>query len=296
MSRSAKPASTAGPTIGAELDTAIAVLTRAGIPHADLMALSTWSVLANDRPGAVWLRRAEGLPDGDLVPQFRRAIAQQEAGEPPQYALAQAAFRFLELFVDHRVLIPRGDTEGLVDHVLEFGRRNGWGVVADIGTGGGAIALSLATEGSFERVIATDLSPDALDVARLNLARVSPATAVEFRQGSFLEPLGDLTVNVIVSNPPYVSSAEMGRLPAMVRDFEPQLALHGGPDGLTPATALLRGAARHLTRGGLLALEIDSSRGARTLDLARACGWRDGRVLPDATGRDRYFLATREPE
>lgn len=292
-----KPASQ---TIGAEIDAASAVLREAGVTDAESLALSTWAALAGTAPGAVWMNRDEAPLSEDLPPRFHDVIARHAAGVPVQYAVGRAGFRLVDLFVDRRVLIPRSETEGLVEHVLAFGRgragANGggsWGVAADIGTGSGAIALSLASEGSFECVIATDASAEALEVARLNHATLRPTTRVDFRHGSLLEPLENTKVDVIVSNPPYVSTPEWRGLPGMVRDFEPRLALDGGPDGLTYTREILEGAAAHLASGGLLALEIDSSRGAQTLDLALTCGWR-GRVLPDASGRDRYFLATRE--
>jgi release factor glutamine methyltransferase len=283
-----------GSTIGAELGAAISILRDAGVGNPESLAVITWATLAGTAPGNVWLRRGEAV-SGDLLPRFHDAIARQAAGAPVQYAVGRAAFRHLELSVDHRVLIPRSETEGLVDHVLEFsrGRAGTGGIVADIGTGSGAIALSLATEGTFATVIATDISSDALTVAEANSRPLAPTTPVEFRQGSLLQPLGHDIVDVIVSNPPYVSSDEWKHLPALVRDFEPRLALDGGADGLDAVRGLLRGAAAHLRLGGLLALEIDSTRGRAVLELGRSTGWVDGRVLPDAAGRDRYFLATR---
>ena len=289
--RSPRPAPR--PSIGDELEAASAALRRAGVSSPDHLALRTWSSLARTTPGGVWRERSAAPPGGDLVFRFRDAIARQAAGEPFQYTVNLAGFRLLDLFVDRRVLIPRSETEGLVAHVLERALRHPRGVVADIGTGSGAIALALASEGSFDRVLATDVSRDAIDVARLNLASVAPVTPVEFRQGSLLEPLAGRVVDAIVSNPPYVSSSEWRGLMPLVRDFEPRLALDGGPDGLTPTRTLLRDAAAHLAPGGLLALEIDSTRGAQTLDIARECGWHHGCILPDAAGRDRYFLATR---
>ncbi len=262
------------------------------------MALNTWAALARATPGAVWLARDEPGPADDLAGRFRTAIARQEGGEPFQYAVNLVGFRLLDLYVDHRVLIPRSDSEGLVDEVLAFGRRRGkgrrWGVAADIGTGSGALALSLAHEGTFERVIATDISADALEVARANLAAVAPATPVELRLGALLEPLGDMVVDVIISNPPYVRADDWPGLAPLVRDFEPRVAFVGGADGLDVSRALLREARHHLAPGGLLALEIDSSAGEAIGAIARSCGWHDGRVERDAAGRDRYFLATME--
>ncbi|MSR05778.1 MAG: peptide chain release factor N(5)-glutamine methyltransferase [Gemmatimonadetes bacterium] len=279
-------------TIGDELQSATIALRTAAVPHPEILALSTWASLERVTPGAVWLRR-DDTPDAEFQARYRRAIERQVAGEPFQYAVGLVGFRHLDLYVDHRVLIPRSDSEGLVDLVLAYARRRSagrWGVVADIGTGSGALALALAAEGRFERVIAIDVSAAALEVARINLASVSPPTPVELRQGALLEPLATLRVDVIVANLPYVTSGEWTGLLPLVRDWEPRVAFDGGPDGLTLYRELLGEAAAHLNPGGLIALEIDSSRRDDVLAVVREHGWPEGRVFPDATGRDRYIL------
>jgi release factor glutamine methyltransferase len=182
------------------------------------------------------------------------------------------------------------ETEGLVEHVLALCPR---GLAADIGTGSGAIAIALAVEGRFEKVIATDISPEALATARLNVAAIHPAIAVELRHGSLLEPLRGLQCDVIVSNPPYLTRGECEQTAPEVRDFEPRLALNGGEDGLEPYRVLLSETAPHLRPGGLLALELDSRRAGTVHSMALAAGWPDARVMPDAFGRDRYLLATK---
>src|SRR5262245_32307492 len=176
-------------TLGTALDAAADLLRRAGLDQPDRLALQTWAALARISPARAQLGRAAPVPGGDAVRDFRAAVERQAAGEPLKYAVSLAGFRQLDLFVDRRVLIPRSETESLVDHVLGHAGRSGWGVVADIGTGSGAIALALATEGRFERVIATDVSRDALDVARQNRETVGPGTPVEFRNGSNLAAL-----------------------------------------------------------------------------------------------------------
>src|SRR5689334_155122 len=164
-----------------------------------------------------------------------------------------------------------------------------------MGTGSGCIALSLATEGTFSKVIATDVSPGAIQVAAVNTARVAPRTPVEIREGPFLEPLGKDVVDAIVSNPPYVSAAEFETLDASVRRFEPKLALVGGADGLEPTRVLLSQAARYLAPGGLLALELDSRRAQATLEIARGALWSNARLESDVFGQARYLIATKEP-
>jgi len=224
------------------------------------------------------------------------AITLLAKGAPLQYAVRKAAFRYLELEIDGSVLIPRVETERLVDLVLEFceSRAAGgsWGVVADIGTGSGAIALSLASEGALERVVATDISEDALVLAGRNLARIRPRVPVEIRKGSMLEPIRPGECDVLVSNPPYLSSAEYQRLDPMVRDYEPLVAFDGGADGLDHYHSLLSDAHPRLRPGGLLALEIDSRRSEAVLALALVTGWSDARITHDVFDRPRYLLAT----
>jgi release factor glutamine methyltransferase len=195
------------------------------------------------------------------------AADKRAAGAPLAYAVGRANFRNLTLDVDERVLIPRPETELLVDIVLEQCKPGG--IAIDVGTGSGAIAIALATEGNFDRVIATDISIDALDVARAN-ARRHGAGHIEFVHGSLLKPIGDSSsgqVRAIVSNPPYVSFAEIAELPATVRDWEPMVALLSGRDGLAVTAQLVRQAAARLERGGLLALEVEARRASLVVEL-----------------------------
>jgi release factor glutamine methyltransferase len=224
-----------------------------------------------------------------------RAAARRVAGAPFAYAVGGAAFRHLTLDVDERVLIPRQETEVLVEAVLEIAGT--WsGTAVDIGTGSGAIALALASEGRFSRVLATDLSSGALAVARRNAERCAGAldAPVEFRQGSLLAPLAGVVASVIVSNPPYIACGEASALPSSVRDWEPCVALLSGPTGMDATAAIIRGAARHLHAGGLLALEVDARRASIAAELAMATGsYEDVSVRLDLAGRERILLARR---
>lgn len=217
--------------------------------------------------------------------------------EPRAYAEGVAGFRLLELLVDRRVLIPRPETEGLVEHVLAWSRAQWgsgeWGTVLDLGTGSGCIALSLAAEGRFARIVATDVSPEALEVARLNAARVGSDPEPEFRLGPLFEPVAGERFDVIVSNPPYIAEPEYAELDPSVRDFEPREALLSGPDGLAHTRAILERAGDHLLPGGLLALEVDSRRADQSADIARA-SWQEVRVERDVFDRPRYLLARKE--
>jgi release factor glutamine methyltransferase len=226
---------------------------------------------------------------------IRVAGAKMAGGMPMQYAVGRAAFRHLELRVDRRVLIPRPETEMLVEMVLGLAGQGG--TVADIGTGSGAIALAFASEGRFDRVIATDISADALEVARANLASI-PAekrTLVEFRQGDLLDPVAGLSFRAVVSNPPYISPLEKGDLPAGVREWEPPLALFSEEDGMAAIRGIVRGAAAVLEPGGLLALEIDSRRAGLARESAETDSrFRDVEIRTDLTGRERFLVARRK--
>lgn len=212
---------------------------------------------------------------------------------PVQYAEGRAYFRHLELSVDERVLIPRPETEVVVDWALKLAGGEG-GIAVDIGTGSGAIALSLALEGSFERVIATDVSADAIEAAGANLAQLGPAlrAPVELRLGSFLAPVLGVGARLLVSNPPYIAATEMHGLPANVRGWEPPLALLSGEDGMAATATIIEGAHRVLAPGGWLVLETDSTRARAAEALVRARGlYSDIAVYTDLTGRERVLVA-----
>jgi release factor glutamine methyltransferase len=220
------------------------------------------------------------------------AAAERLAGGMPfAYAVRRAPFRHLILHVDERVLIPRPETEVLVDLVLASVRR---GLAIDVGTGSGCIALALATEGEFTRVIATDVAESALTVARLNHTAVAPRTPVDFRSGAFLAPCRGERATVVVSNPPYISLADAPSLPGLVRDWEPPTSLFAGDDGMAAITAIANDASGVLEPGGMLALEVDTVRAGRAADVVRQTGAYHGiHVRPDLTGRDRFVLARR---
>ncbi len=218
----------------------------------------------------------------------RLAVARRAAGEPLAYVSGVAGFRELTLAVDRRVLIPRPETEGLVQLVLDAVPG---GTVADVGTGSGCIALSLALEGDYQLVVGIDRSREALEVAGANARQAGLAVALV--QGDLLGALGAQRLDAIVSNPPYLSGAEWERLDRSVRDWEPKLALESGADGLTSTGWLLAEAGAALVPGGLLALELDHSRAALVAAMARRAGWGDVAVTQDLFGRDRYLTARR---
>lgn len=273
-------------------------LAAAGLPRSRREATMLWAAVAGagTTPGDVWLQH-DREPAAEQLERFSRAVERRSSGVPFAYAVGRAAFRTLDLKLDARALIPRPETEGLVDLVLRVMREAGngkgetWGAVADIGTGCGCIALALAVEGGFGRVIAVERSADAAALARENVALVRPSVPVEVREGDLLAPLAGQRYRAIVSNPPYLTEAEYAALDPAVRLFEPRGALVSGADGLTVTRALLAGARALLAPGGFVALEIDERRAAAVQALALRHGWSRVAVSDDLFGRPRFLVA-----
>ncbi|MDH3457949.1 MAG: peptide chain release factor N(5)-glutamine methyltransferase [Gemmatimonadota bacterium] len=280
--------------LGVVLDRQAARLADAGLREPRRQAAALWAWLQDTSVGATWLARGS-IPDRDATRELAAAVDRRVAGEPLPYVVGRAGFRTLELDVDRRVLIPRPETEGLVERVLRWARARGpGGRVADIGTGSGCIALSLAVEGVFVEIVATDASTRALEVAQTNRRHIQPTVPVEFRSGTLLEPLAREQFDVIVSNLPYLTEHEFAELEPSVRMFEPKGALVGGEDGMLYLRMLLERAATNLVDQGLLALEIDAQRATHTRDVARDLGWTTCWLERDVFGRLRYLLATKE--
>lgn len=281
-------------TIGDLLAGCAAMLESEGLPDAEREAREIFAaVLDVPRFWAAANSVANASPE--VARSVVRAAILRAKGAPLAYAAGRAAFRHLTLDVDERVLIPRVETEVLVDRILE--RLNAdTRVIADIGTGSGAIALSLAFEHDFERVYATDISLDALDVAAANATSLAKVlkSAVEFRHGSLLAPLKGVKLDAVICNPPYISFAELVDLPPDVRDWEPSIALLSASDGLAATRELVRTAPLQLARHGLLALEVDTRRAGSVAEMISVDGrYSDVEVLLDLTGRERFVLARR---
>jgi release factor glutamine methyltransferase len=263
-------------------------------------------------PQARWMCEVASGCHGDEFfgkldqPATERGMAHLDAmlsrlatGEPLQYVLGRWAFRHLDLMVDRRVLIPRPETEALVDVALGLARSLALPIVcADLGTGSGAIGLSLATELPLDGVTVwmTDLSSEALDVARANAAGVGRAAAnVRLAQGEWFDALpGELCggLAMIVSNPPYVA-ADDHDLESIVRDWEPAVALFGGADGLDEIRDLVAGARLWLRPGGWLVIEIGAGQSRRVADLLHTAGFDDISTKVDMNGLDRIAVARR---
>jgi release factor glutamine methyltransferase len=288
------------------------------VSAADRGATITWRALlagAAERIGSLdearWIAQAAsgrdltewilGLDDPATeraVAHLDAMVARRAAGEPVQYVIGSWPFRRVELMVDARVLIPRPETEEVVEVVLELVRsRPAPHTIADLGTGSGAIALSLAHElplGS-ATVWATDVSTDALDVARANLAGLGRAAAhVRVAHGSWYEALPPElmgSLDLLVANPPYVAPGD--DMDDAVAMWEPALALWSGDDGLRAIAEIVDGAARWLRPGGWLVLEIGASQGEAVKGRMEAAGLQSVAVRPDAQQRDRVAIAQR---
>jgi release factor glutamine methyltransferase len=303
----------ARPTVGEALAAAARALEAAGVQEPRREADALYAALVRGATSAAWVERGRPLA-AEGAAFLAGAVARRAAGYPQAYAAGRAAFRRHWLRVDERVLIPRPETEGLVALVLEWARqadtprtggkavqgapvrRSPGLVAADVGTGSGAIAVSLATEGPFALVYAIDASADALQVARGNVMGLGLAGRVRCLRGDLLGPVGAGSLDAVVSNPPYVATAELTGLEPSVRCFEPLEALDGGPDGLEPSRGLAGMARRALRPGGLLALEADARRAQETAGAVRTAGFVDVVVRDDLFERPRYVTALQPGE
>lgn len=227
-------------------------------------------------------------PDDDAVAALRCGVKRLGAGEPIQYVIGNWDFRRLTLKTDNRALIPRPETEELVNLVLAEQRLWPRPVIWDVGTGTGAIALSLALERPDCKVVAVDCDKAALALAKENATAAGLDGRVEFVLGRNCADAEPGTLNAVVSNPPYIASAEVDELPVLIRDYEPRLALDGGADGLDIIRELVHDAAIALKKGGFIFLEIGDRQGADVLSLLESAGFSEATVIKDFSGKTRY--------
>lgn len=240
-------------------------------------------------------RHLSGETDQVRTEAMRRGVKRLVKGEPLQYVLGEWDFRRLTLKCDRRALIPRPETEELVTRVLVFLRKLGSErpFVVDVGTGTGAIILSIASEYAGDGVfLGTDLSEDALSLAEENAATVSLSDRVSFVRMDGLEDFDEpMTIDAIVSNPPYVTTSEYGTLDSSVRDFEPRMALDGGADGLDFYRRYLSDALNLLKPGGGVFFEIGETQGDALRSMMENFGFSEIRIERDYSGRERYASA-----
>jgi len=282
------------------LGAAIARLEADGVPSARLAAeLLLLHVLARDR--AFLYAHPEAVLDVDQAALFARLIEQRTSGTPVQYLTGRQEFWGLEFEVNPSVLIPRPETEHVVEVALaRLGARRGDRLsVADVGTGSGCLAVALAHELPNAQIFATDISPAALEVAARNAAQHGVASRVEFCQTNLLG--GDLAdsrraeprFDLIVSNPPYIGLAEAASLPREVREHEPHAALFGGQEGAEIYAPLIAQAAARLRDGGWLVVELGHQSAPRVAPLVETVAWSHVAIEPDLAGIERVLSARR---
>lgn len=224
---------------------------------------------------------------------LRRGLTRVAAGEPLQYVLGEWEFRSLTLNIDRRALIPRPETEQLVDLILaapEVWAREA-PLIVDVGTGSGCIVLSLAQERPQAVLVATDISAAALELARENAERCGLAARVTFREeagcGAFLAG----SVDAVISNPPYITRDTVSTLERHIREYEPITALDGGVDGLDCIRAISRDAALVLKPEGRIFFEIGDDQGPAVRDILEAHGFAEVAILNDWAGKTRFATA-----
>jgi len=220
---------------------------------------------------------------------FKQLFVRRRNGEPMAYILGHREFYGFDLRVDSRVLIPRPDTETLVEVALERTRsREMYGRALDLCTGSGCVALALGLTRRTWRVTGVDLSKEALCVARENALRLGAAHNVHFVQGDLFASLApQARYELIVANPPYIPSADIATLARDIRDFEPHLALDGGPDGCALLRRLVDGARRHLVAGGVFACEVGAGQSHDVQALLEHAGFEQIERAQDYGGHER---------
>ncbi len=236
-------------------------------------------------------RSDEGVSDAERS-SFRELIKRRVDGWPVAYLTGVKEFYLLPFEVSPAVLVPRPDTETLVLEALKLLKPRAAPAVLDLGTGSGCVAVSVAHQHKTARVTAVDISPDALEVARRNAARHNVADRLTFLGGDLFGPLpAGGTFDVVVSNPPYVTPAELEGLDPCVRDHEPRLALDGGPDGLAFYRRIAAGVGPFLKPGGSVLVEIGNTQADAVRSLFAAQGYEAGPAIKDMAGQPRVVVA-----
>ncbi len=241
----------------------------------------------------LYLNFERTLADAELN-TLRELVKRRAAREPLQHLVGSTSFCGLEMAVSRDVLIPRPETELLAEHALKFLASVAKPTALDFGTGSGCLAVMLAVQCPLATLHALDISEAALALARQNAARHQVAGRVTFLQGDGFAALANgARFDLIVSNPPYIASAEIETLEPEVRDFDPRLALDGGADGLDFYRCLAAGAADFLTPGGKLMLEFGDGQAEPVEKIISAQNWIVEAVVADYSGRNRMIIARR---
>lgn len=239
--------------------------------------------------------------EGAQAQWFERAVERASRGEPLPYIIGEQEFAGRAFEVGPGTLIPRPETEYLVEAARKYLRAltgEGERVIADLGTGSGAIAISLAAEVPALRVLATDISSAALEIAARNAARHGVAERVQMAlsDGSWLAPLRGHKLAAMVSNPPYIAARDIDGLQVEVREFEPRSALDGGQDGLDAYRIFAREGGKYLLTGGFVAVEVGAEQWPEVARLFYASGWRVEPAIRDFAGIERVLVAFADNE
>ena len=227
----------------------------------------------------------------DEIARYDDALSERARGVPAQYITCHQEFWGMDLIVSPAVLIPRPETEHVIETVLELAREHPAQRLVDVGTGSGCIALALARELPQAEVHATDISPEALEIARANAARHELEQRIQFHQADLLAGLQDRAFDYVVSNPPYIGEWEADSVEAQVRRFEPRLALFAGPSGLEVFARLIPQARSALQPGGWLVMEMGHASRDQVCQLLQE--WQEIRITNDLQGIARVVAARR---
>ncbi|MBP1153221.1 peptide chain release factor N(5)-glutamine methyltransferase [Paenibacillus sp. PvR098] len=274
-------------------------LRRSGVGEPEANAGRLLEYLLGESRSGLLLRWPEPFPQ-ERDADWQRLIERKASGEPVQYIVGEQEFYGLPYAVTPEVLIPRPETELLVEQVILLGRQL-WDegeepAVADVGTGSGAIAVSLAVQCPRWRVMASDISPGALEVAQANAARHGVAERVAFMEGDLLGPWIERgeRLDLVVSNPPYIPEADEAGLQPEVRLFEPRTALYGGEDGMEPYRRLTAQLAELPAVPAMVGFEVGMGQAGEVRHLLeRAADWDEIRIVPDLAGIERHVIAFR---
>lgn len=283
-------------TIQNLLKTANAKLKERRNPQLDSMLLLCY-VLNVDKT-YIYTHREEVI-DGETVDKFYKLVEKRSKGYPLQYIIKKQEFMGLDFFVDEGVLVPRPDTEILVESIIKLVNESNMRDkdkinIVDIGTGSGAITLSLAHYIKNAFIYSIDISQDALNIAKRNCKNLRLENRVEFLNGDLFKPLENLykEIDIVVSNPPYIPTKDITNLEAEVSQYEPKLALDGGIDGLNYYKKIIQQAPKHLKENGILALEIGYNQGKDLKKLLQQIGKFDNiEIKKDLAGHDRVVIA-----
>lgn len=227
----------------------------------------------------------ERILDCEATDRYEAYVTRRALGEPVAYVLGEKEFWSLSLAVAPSVLIPRPETELVVERVLAHLPQGAQADVLDLATGSGAIALAVASERPGCRVTATDVSTDAIAVASSNARRLG-LDRVEFRIGRWYTPVQGMSFDLVASNPPYIAEGDP-RVERSVQRFEPHAALYAGPTGLEAIAEIIAGAERHLRPGGCILLEHGDTQGAAVRGLLEGAGFEAVRTFTDLAGLER---------